>query len=156
MFICNFGLKRITTNFCQKSLIHFCFLEGVGLDVRTNIVWFPPTCLFQPLQQVTLYLLFQSASVLFRYFTENALECLRTEILTTGTTQSVQDILELEHRCRDEAMQLVQETFKNSKMVYTTENNIKEISSKTCEEIKEKEIKLAILQVPINYIFIKA
>lgn len=32
-------------------------------------------------------------------------------------------------------------------MVYTTENHIKEISSKTCEEIKEKEIKLAILQV---------
>lgn len=85
--------------------------------------------------------------MLYRYFTENALECLRTEILTTGTTQSIQDILELEHRCRDEAMQLVQETFKNSKMVYNTENHIKEISSKTCEEIKEKEIKLAILQV---------
>lgn len=83
----------------------------------------------------------------YRYFTESAMESLREEILAEGTTYSLQEILELEHKCRDEGVQLTDETYKFSREVASKDQQIKEISSKTCEEINKKGIQLAILQV---------
>ncbi|KAG8291221.1 hypothetical protein J6590_065649 [Homalodisca vitripennis] len=85
-----------------------------------------------------------------QYFTESVLEALRLEVLSAGTMHSIEDMLQLEHECRAEGSKLVEETLKYSTEVAALQSKIKEITLNSCEEVNQKDVQLAMLQV-INY-----